>query len=69
MFKATIIALAEISAINAEINGMLAINTERARDGYSLAYDEGDFLRKADELRKIGERLMEKPPEEENHEP
>jgi len=55
MNKANIIALAEIYAINAEIAGMLALNTERIERGYTPAYDERAFLRKSDELRKIAE--------------
>jgi hypothetical protein len=56
MDKAATKAFAEISAINAEITGMLALNVKRTQNGYALAYGEEAFLQKADELRQIAER-------------
>jgi len=65
MLKAAIIALAEISAINAGIIGMLDINAESVRRGDALTYDEEAFSRSADELRDIANRLIENLVEEE----
>lgn len=40
-----------ILAIQAEIEGMKAENTQREQTNYSLAYTDADFQAKAEELR------------------
>ena len=45
--------LALVLAIQAEIEGMKALNMERASQDYTLAYDELAFCEKADELRAL----------------
>jgi hypothetical protein len=45
--------LALILAVQAEIEGMKALNTERALQEYTLAYDEHAFCEKAEELRML----------------
>ena len=42
--------LAEIIAIQAQIEGMKATNIERENKGYALAYGEKEFEDKANEL-------------------
>ena len=43
--------LALVLAIQAEIEGMKAENTQRDQINYSLAYTDADFQAKAEELR------------------
>lgn len=43
--------LALILAIQAEIEGMKAENTQRERQNYAVAYTEVEFCAKAEELR------------------
>lgn len=45
--------LALIFAIQAEIEGMKAFNTERENNGEALGYDESAFNQAAEELRNI----------------
>lgn len=45
--------LALVLAIQAEIEGMKAENTQRERMNYSLAYTDADFQAKAEELRAL----------------
>lgn len=45
--------LAEILAIQAEIEGMKSENITRESQGYALAYDEKAFVQAADDLRTI----------------
>jgi hypothetical protein len=49
--------LALILAVQAEVDGMKSENTRRDGMGSSLAYDELDFQRKADELRCLASHL------------
>ena len=51
---------AEIEAIRAEIFGMLALNTQREQNGWSLKYHESDFKAKARELRSLARGLTGK---------
>ena len=45
--------LAEVLAIQAEIEGMKAANTEREMRGLALAYDESVFVQAAEDLRMV----------------
>ena len=45
--------LALLLAIETEVEAMKAENMQRSILGYSLAYNENDFLEKAEELRKL----------------
>lgn len=49
--------IAQMHAVNARIEGMKALNTERAANGYALAYDEGAFFAEADELQDIARQV------------
>ncbi len=51
--------LAEISAVNAEIEGMKVANLLRERNGYAFAYDEESFNQKAQQLRSIANQLYD----------
>lgn len=44
---------AEMDAINTEIQGMIALNQYRIARNETIAYDEGAFYQKAEELREI----------------
>jgi len=48
-----IIRFGLICALNAEIDGMKALNTERESNGHALGYDESDFVCKAEEIRTL----------------
>jgi hypothetical protein len=50
---------ANICAINADIEGMKALNHEREQNDYALAYDETAFCNKAVELRNIAVDIHE----------
>lgn len=50
--------LAEISAVNAEIQGMIALNQYRVSRGETPAYDEAAFQGKADHLWGISNYIM-----------
>ena len=45
--------LALVLAVQAEIEGMKAENTQRNQMNYSLAYTDADFHEKAEELRNL----------------
>ena len=47
----TVKRLALILAVQAEIEGMKALNAERLQDGYAPGYDDKAFYNKAEELR------------------
>ena len=49
----------QAAAINAEIEGMKAENIERISYGQSAAYSDVNFQEKAEELRVIGNELIE----------
>ena len=49
---------AQIDAINAEIQGMAAMNQYRALRNEVIAYNEKDFFDKAEELRAISDMIM-----------
>ena len=51
--------VAEMYAVNADIEGMRAFNTNRSSHGYSIGYDEDAFAHEADKLRGISARLAE----------
>ena len=51
MTDCTVKRLALILAVQAEIEGMKALNTERLQNGYTPGYDDGAFCDKAEELR------------------
>jgi len=51
--------LAEVLAIQAEIEGMKAENLGRGNLGHSMAYGNGDFQNKAEELRSIASKHNE----------
>lgn len=44
---------AELDALNAELNGMIALNYYRISRGETIAYMEEHFQEKADEIREI----------------
>ena len=50
--------MAEIEAIKAEIQGMIALNQYRLSREGTIAYDEKSFCDKAFELREISIRIM-----------
>lgn len=56
-------ALAEMLALNAEIEGMKADNADRAQHGYSMAYSGDQFFAVAEQLRDLSKKLksMESP--------
>lgn len=47
-------ALCDLCALGSEVEGMKAKNKERESQGYSLAYGEEAYQKKADEMRSIG---------------
>ena len=49
--------VAKMKAIEAEIEGMKALNAERIQNGHTPAYDEVAFGNVADELIEIAEEL------------
>ena len=49
---------AQIDAINAEIQGMAAMNQYRELRNEEIAYNEKDFFDKAEELRAISDMIM-----------
>ena len=49
-----LIQKAEIDAINAEIQGMIALNQYRISRDETIAYDDNAFQDKANELRSMG---------------
>jgi hypothetical protein len=51
--------LAEVLAIQAEIEGMKFDNLQRERDGYTHAYTDADFNVKAEELRMVAAKHNE----------
>ena len=48
-----------ILAIQAEVEGMKAENTQREQMNYSLAYNEADFKAMAEELRHVANEFDE----------
>lgn len=48
--------LALVLSVQAEIEGMKSENTQRAGDGYSMAYSDMDFSIKAEELRVLASK-------------
>jgi len=48
--------LAEILAIQAEIEGMKVFNAERLQNGMTPGYDDNSFCEKAEELRIIASK-------------
>ena len=50
---------AEILAIEAEIQAMVALNQYRLNRGETIAYDDGPFFDKAAELKSISRLIME----------
>lgn len=59
MDKHTVIIFAQILAVQAEIEGMKAENTQREMMGQSLACGEDFFNIKADELRELSKKLTD----------
>lgn len=53
MDKHTINQLIEVSALEAEVQGMVADNTQREIEGLSMAYTSADFFEVADQMRKV----------------
>ncbi len=47
-------ALCDLCALGSEVEGTKAKNKERESQGYSLAYGEEAFQKKAEEMRSIG---------------
>ena len=47
--------LAKIAELMVRVEGMKATNTERSERGYSLTYDEIDFIGIANKIRHIAE--------------
>jgi len=52
--------LAEVLAIQAEIEGMKAANKERESQGLALAYDESAFVQAANNLRTVAAKHNKK---------
>jgi len=50
---------AEIEAVKAEIQGMIALNQYRFHRSESIAYVDNDFQKKADELRGIATCIIQ----------
>ena len=50
--------VAEIMAIEIEIEGMKALNQHRLQRGETIAYDENAFFEKAAEIRDIANMIM-----------
>jgi len=56
----TIQALIQVSAFEAEMQGMIAENKDREIAGLTMAYSSKDFQYISDEIRKISEDLSKK---------
>lgn len=57
MNKKLLILFGEISALNAEVEGMKAENIERNINGLSPVYGEEAFFEKCDKIREIIKRV------------
>ena len=59
MDEYTVKRLALIPAVQAEIEGMKALNKQRELCGHSVGYSENDFCDKAEELRVLASKHNE----------
>lgn len=56
MTDSSVKRLALVLAIQAEIEGMKALNTERESRGEALGYDESAFIQAAEDLRVVAHK-------------
>lgn len=59
VFDRHIARMAELFALQCEVEGMKALNAEREDQGYAQAYDEEAFHNHAQKMRAVAERMGE----------
>jgi hypothetical protein len=59
----TAATLAFITAAQARIEGMIALNKERESNGYAMAYDDAAFFEEAANLERLAHDCLNQPPQ------